>query len=107
MGEGACVSSSRLVARALPGAALLALLGVPGSAFSAPPSATPARSALPLVSDAPGENLMLGQTAALAPGDAQHEPSNAHLPPVRENVELVSKLELSQPFGDVEHEQVA
>ena len=42
------------------------------------------------------------------PGDARQDGGQAnHLPPARENMELVGKLELSQPFGNVLPGQIA
>ena len=49
---------------------------------------------------------MMGRTAAITPGD-QHGQPFGHLPASRENMELVSKLEMTEPFGDVAPGQIA
>jgi hypothetical protein len=95
------VPSRSMLARAVPIAATLALLAVPAGALAAPgPRALPA-----VGDDGIHEGLMMGRTAALMPGE---QPSGeGYLPPTRSNVDLVSRLELREPFGNVNPDQIA
>jgi hypothetical protein len=97
------VTSIKVLKRALPVAATVALLAVPAGALAAPGARS---NALPVVGDnGAREGLMMGRTAALAPGE---QPSGEnYLPPTRDNVEVVSRLELKEPFGNVTADQIA
>jgi hypothetical protein len=64
--------------------------------------ANPDRIAYPLAVDrSPAERNLLGRSAFSITGNivsaAQHDLSDAHLPQVRENIELVGELEMSTP----------
>src|SRR3712207_4555849 len=70
-------------------------------------TAVPADGAIPRASRAdksPVTSQSLGQREART---GQHEPATNHLPPRRENIELVSKLELKGAFGNVLPGQIA
>jgi hypothetical protein len=83
-------------------AALLAglLLVSGGSASAAIPPAFDA--SLPRASDRPGEGVQEGQ-----PGPLHHGPPVGHLPPTQQELEVVSRIEPTGAFGDVEPGQLA
>lgn len=97
------LTSKGLLARALPVAACIALFAVPGSVFAQSGGRT---NDLPVVSDGnAAETAILGRSSAL--GAAEENSGEGYLPPTRSNVDLVSRLELREPFGDVKRDQIA
>ena len=97
------MTSSRTLARALPVAACVALLAMPGSASAQRGGRS---NDLPVVSDSRlAEDLILGRSAAL--GVIEQPSGENYLPPTRSNVDLVSRLQLHHPYGDVTADEIA
>jgi Bacterial Ig domain/RTX calcium-binding nonapeptide repeat (4 copies)/PA domain/LVIVD repeat len=111
------VPASRLL-RATPAAlAASLLLASASSAFAADErrssrTLTPDRAAYPFAPDRPGlelrygspaERTLLGRSAFSITGNivsaAQHDGTDAHLPQVQENIDLVGELEMDTPAG--------
>ena len=109
---GGCILRSMIVRvmSVLSLAAPLALCVIPSaqaqrsssSASDRPWSTDGARTSL-----APFAGSLAGRSSFSAPRAAQHEGLADHLPPAHENMQLVSKLELRQPFGNVLAGQIA
>jgi hypothetical protein len=55
----------------------------------------------------PAAGSLAGRSSFSAPSAAQHDGLADHLPPARENMQVVGKLELRQPFGNVLAGQIA
>jgi hypothetical protein len=84
------------------GVSALSAAGPAQAQQHAPPD-EPKADRQPITSDEPGEALANG----VPHGSHQHGTNEGHLPPVRRNVRLVSKLELTGRFGDVRPGQIA
>jgi hypothetical protein len=93
---GSCIS--RAVRAALLATTLL-VLGGSSAAAAIPPGFDPT---LPNVSDGPG-----GGSGQPPSSPLHHGPSEGHLPPTQQELELVSRLEPTGAFGDVEPGQLA
>jgi hypothetical protein len=78
---------------------LLLLLGGSVASAAIPPVYDPS---LPSVSDGPGGGSEQG-----APSPIHHGPADGHLPPTQQELELVSRIEPTGAFGDVEPGQIA
>lgn len=97
------MTRSRILGRALPVAACIALLAASGA-----PAAQGGRSNdLPVVSDGRlADDLIMGR-AAKAFGAAEQNSGENYLPSTQSNVDLVSRLELRHPNGAVTANEIA
>jgi hypothetical protein len=97
------VTRLKALTRVLPAAAAAVLLAIPAGASAAPGGRA---NSLPVTGDlGMREGLMMGRTAAIAP--AEQSSGENYLPPTNANTELVSRLELNKPFGNVTPDQIA